>query len=800
MKAFPSDWNRLGFKRVIASLLAGGGTCMGLMASTPAIAQSQSRSDRDAQSANASDTREIIVTAQRREQNLRDVPIAVTALQGRFLEERAMTTVENLSGLAPGLLVSSTATQPNNAQLSIRGSVQQNGSIVLDPSVGLYLDGVYIGKAQGSIFDINDLERIEVLRGPQGTLYGRNTLAGAISFVTRKPDDTLRVSAEAGYGNYDAFTVRGLINIPITDHLFVKLSGMSYKRDGNVRLVPDPYTIGSTPLSFIYNNAVVPHPAGGGTLPGRVGSRNRQSLMAQVRFAPSDDFTIDYSYDYSRTRGMADSSQLDSVDATGFLGADCPYGPANCIPAYLYVQPKYSKTLSTDVTHLDRIEINGHGLVGTWNLGAVTLKSITGYREMDYDGAVVELDGTPLWLASGGLDTRYESFSQELQAAGKIGERLNYVAGLYYFWDKGFTSSPQSFFFGAVNYDTNWGGTTRAYAVYGQADYAITDQITLTAGLRYTKERKTIVRRSVLLPDTVLVDVRKSDGVSKSFSALNPTVVLAYKPNERINTYIKFAQGYRSGGFNGEATSNIATTTPFRPETINSFEAGLKTSWLDGKLDLNLALFHNRHKNMQLSVFTATSSLASLLQNAGSATMKGIEVEVSARPDPSLRLSGSFAYLDAAYKSYRDTNALGEVVNVAKNRTIPHAPKYQVSASLDWRAFERSGGDRLHFIIDARYTSSYYLYAYAKTPAPDFPLVPDTALAQAQSLTLLDVQLRYQEIPVGSSKAWISLWAKNLGNTHRKVNGIHFGAQFGGLNIANYNEPRTYGISAGVRW
>ncbi len=757
----------------------------------PALAQ---------QSAQASVDDEIIVTAQRREQNLLDVPIAVTALQGRFLQDRSITTIDNLSALAPGLLVSSTATQPNNAQLSIRGSVQQNGSIILDPSVGLYLDGVYIGKAQGSIFDINDLERVEVLRGPQGTLYGRNTLAGAISFITRKPDDQLRASAEAGFGNYDAHTIRGLVNVPLSEHLFVKLSGMTFKRDGNVRLVPDSAAIGGTPLGFIYNNSVVGHPQGGGAQTGQAGTRNRQSLLAQVRYAPSADLTVDYSYDYSRTRGNADASQLDSVDPNGFLGANCALGPAVCIPAYLYVQPKYSKTMSSDYTHLDRIEINGHGLTVTWNTGPVTLKSITGYRKMDYDGAVVELDGTPLWLASGGLDTKYKSFSQELQATGTIGDRLNYVAGLYYFWDDGFTRSPQSFFFGAVNYDTSWGGTTKAYAIYGQADYEITDRIVVTAGLRYTKERKTVVRSSILLPNTVLVDVRKSDGVSKDFSALNPTIVLAYKPSDRLNTYVKFAQGYRSGGFNGEATSNIATTTPFRPETINSIEAGLKTSWWNGRADLNIAAFHNHHRNMQLSVFTATSSLASLLQNAGSANMKGVEVEVSARPAPALRVSGNLAYLDASYSSYRDTNALGTVVDVADNRTIPHAPKYQAALNVDLRAFQGSDGDNLHLIFDARYTSSYYLYAYAKMPTADFPLVPPSSSVKAQSLTLLDLQLRYEDIPLGRSKGWIGAWTRNLANTHRKVNGINFGAQFGGLNIANYNEPRTYGVSAGIRW
>ena len=175
---------------------------------------------------------EITVTAQKREQNLIDVPIAVTALSADYLTQRNITSVERLDALAPGLVVSATPTQPNNAQIGIRGSVQQNGDIVLDPSVGMYLDGVYIGKSQGAIFDIDDLERVEVLRGPQGTLYGRNTLAGAINFITNKPNDVFHGSAELGDGNYDAFTAKGTLNVPLTNNLFVKISATSFTRDG----------------------------------------------------------------------------------------------------------------------------------------------------------------------------------------------------------------------------------------------------------------------------------------------------------------------------------------------------------------------------------------------------------------------------------------------------------------------------------------------------------------------------------------------------------------------------------------
>ena len=272
------------------------------------------------------------------------MPIAVTALSADYLTQRNITSVERLDALAPGLVVKPTPTQPNNAQIGIRGSVQQNGDIVLDPSVGMYLDGVYIGKSQGAIFDIDDLERVEVLRGPQGTLYGRNTLAGAINFITNKPNDVFHGSAELGYGNYDAFTAKGTLNVPLTNNLFVKVSATSFTRDGWVNLVPDPYA----PLASLYNNSVMQDPFGGDAKSGRLGDKEHVSFLGQVRYEPTSNLTIDYSFDYDRVRDTPVSTQLQSVDQGGFLGANCPYGPSGCIPAYLYVQPKYSDTAFND--------------------------------------------------------------------------------------------------------------------------------------------------------------------------------------------------------------------------------------------------------------------------------------------------------------------------------------------------------------------------------------------------------------------------------------------------------------------
>jgi iron complex outermembrane receptor protein len=294
--------------------------------------------------------------------------------------------------------------------------------------VGQYLDGVYIGKAEGSIFDINDLERIEVLRGPQGTLYGRNTIAGAINFVTRKPTNAFGSSLDVGYGNYNAVLVKGSLNLPVTDRLFTRISMTSDNRDGIVSLAPEPLGI---------------FPTASGSMSGR----NRQSALAQIRFLPTDHVTADYSFDYSRVDETAPAQHFLNVDPNGLLGRNCPFPPANCIPAYVYGKPNYSDTAYATVRGFDYSRVVGHALTLAWELGKVTLKSITGYRTMDYKDFPLSVDGTPLPLALGGYDTRYHQFSQEFQATGTIGQPFNYVAGLYYFHDNGFSYNPQTYFF-----------------------------------------------------------------------------------------------------------------------------------------------------------------------------------------------------------------------------------------------------------------------------------------------------------------------------------------------------------------
>ena len=357
---------------------------------------------------------EIIVTAQRREQALQKVPVAVSTVNAAQIAARRLNNIDQITGIAPNLVITTGNGSSSSTQIAVRGSVTTNNTINYDPAVGLYLDGVYVGKAAGSVFDIGDLERVEVLRGPQGTLFGRNTLAGAISFVTRKPEDKLRIEGELTYGNYNAMAGRGVLNLPLADTLFIKVSGQFQKRDGFTKLVPDPFGL----------PAALAHSA-----TGRLDDRDRYSVMGQVRWQPTDALTLDYSYDLSHTNEHPFTG-LFGIGSGNIFDPNSPIYSG--LPLYLYVIPgdNRPKTTSSDIRTRDRSRVYGHSLTASYDLGFATAKSITAYRTVTTHPGPLgqDLDGSPMAIATGGYVNHYSQFSQELQLTGAVwDDRISYV-------------------------------------------------------------------------------------------------------------------------------------------------------------------------------------------------------------------------------------------------------------------------------------------------------------------------------------------------------------------------------------
>lgn len=705
-------------------------------------------------SAGAGGIEEIVVTAQKREQNLQDVPIAISALSPAFLEKREVTSMADLSGLAPNLKIDAAGSNRTSSIVSIRGGVQSNPQLYFEPSVGMYMDGVYIAKAQGSLFDVADIERIEVLRGPQGTLYGRNAVAGAINIVTRKPSGNFGGKVEGSYGNYDYRRVRASVDLPRLGIFSAKLSGQLAKRDGFYRVSGNSFTNEAQTL-------------------------DSKSGMAQLRIEPFDALTVDYVFDIS-----VNDQQASVAQAVAGAGSLVPY----------LTPRKRQKNVSFDGENFEYAKNWGHALTASLDLGDVgTLKSITAQRKQKYRDSL-DLDGTPIALGQSSRNTHYKQFSQELQLTGRAG-RLNYVLGGYYFDDSGFVINPQSFFSGASETDSRFGFTTKAYAGYAQADYQITDALTFTGGLRYTHEKKTVERylsRVTPAGSMVVIDLPKGVVAPAKFEKLSPTATLAYEFNPQLNVYARYAQGYRSGGFNAVANNALDVQRVFKPQVQNTYEIGMKSRLLDNKLQLNMAAFQNDLSDLQLSVFVPGLSVGSLLVNAGKARVRGLEIEAVARPSDALTVQAGFGYLNSKYLQYMDGG-----VDVADNRAYPHAPKYTVATSVDWQAVESSYG-KLNLIVDLNFTSEYYISAY--------PLVPTVAGQWPASATrspgrsTLDARAVLSEMPIGSTTGTLSLWGRNLLNEDNPLFFTNYGLGIQNMITAFFPDPRTYGVTLGLKF
>lgn len=751
---------------------------------------------------------DIIVTAQKRAENIQDVPIAISAVTGEFLESRGITSIDNLGSIAPNLKIERGPSNKTISQISIRGSVTINPAVTWEPAVGLYLGGVYIAKAQGSIFDVADLERVEVLRGPQGTLYGRNALAGAVNLVPRPPSGELGFKGEVSYGNYDYRRAKAVLDLPAMGAFSLKLSGQIQTRDGFIKIVPNPY-----PQAVLAGPPSV----------GRTNDLDGRSGMAQLRFQPGDgNFTADYMFDYSKFDQRPDFAQLVHINRNGLpqdiFDPNSPSYPfvGAFFPLDLYENPERQSVGSIDANPLhERSRTYGHALTLALDLGAATVKSITAYRNLRWADAL-DLDGSPLPVAATQRLTRFHSWSQELQLAGEAMDgSLNYVGGLFYYKEKAETFNPQSYFGGATSFQSDYGSHTKAYAAYAQVDYDLTEQLKLTLGGRYTHEKKDVRRFLRINSDLangitsprVVADIPYGGVPDAKYKNFSPAVTLAYQPNRNINVYGRFARGFKSGGFNGETNDFRAPTAdcptgafelcnPYLPEKVDSYELGIKTRMAGGRVILNVAGFWDEHKDIQLSVFTAGGAAASIVKNAAKARVRGIEIETVLRPLDALTINGSVAFLDPKYKSYIEA-VNGVDTDVADNRAFPHAPKTTASLGADWRVLE---GDWGHFnlIGDLNYVSKYFTYPFAL--AVSSPSDQTAFTTRSPGRTIVNLRASVADIPLGQSKAEISLWAKNVTKEKSPTNFIDFGPAFGGLTVGYFPDPRTYGVTAGVRF
>jgi iron complex outermembrane receptor protein len=723
---------------------------------------------------------EVVVTAQRREEKLQEVPLAVTAMGAEQIENRGIQNVSDLSALAPGLQISKTASNSTISQITIRGLSQINPAIYWDPAVGIYIDGVYLGKAQGSVFDVVDLQRVEVLRGPQGTLYGRNTLAGAINLITRKPSGEFGGSASIEVGNFDALTTKASVDLPKMGIFSVSIAARQEQRGGWVHTSRDSST---------------------GELNDRNG--NGMRLAVDMDFAPT--VLGQYRFDYSRVDQMPNWDQLYRADPGFFAFVGYPDQPS-------YASHERLEHANLDAPMFEKSRVMGHAFTLSWDVNENNqLKSITGYRTLDWDDSL-DLDGSPNDVAFTQRFTNYNQFSQDLQWLGHT-EKLNWVGGLYYFGDDGDTDNPQHFFSHFANYDSRYGTKTHAYSGYGQIDYKPIDPLTLSAGVRYTSEKKELTRTFGFVgSDPYLIP--EGTSASKTFDATTPMASIAWQFTPDVNTYFRYAQGFKSGGFNGEysnvnqtSVENIEETKrPFKPEKQTSYELGTKTMWFEQRVQLNAALYYNKAKDLQESVFLGgdAGAAASSVRNAGKATIYGAELEGQVALWAGSRLGFNYAYLHTKYDEFIDTDPVtGLPINVADNRAFVHAPKNTANVYLDLRLAKLSFGE-LRGLVDYSYTAAFYTYAYQLSGPGDAGYDPSKQVAgdsQVPSTSLLNLRLSLANVKLGGTATGeLALWCRNVTDEDAPTNFIDFGPSFGSLTVANFNDPRTYGLTGTVRW
>ncbi len=820
--------------------------------------------------AQAQQVDQITVTAQRREQDLQAVPIAVSAFTSEFLENAGVDDVLELQFFTPSLVVAP-AQSPVQTAISVRGVGTAGNSLSLESSVGVYVDGVYRSRQASVLNDLVDVERVELLKGPQGTLFGRNTASGALQFITVAPQDEFGGWLEVNLGNLDFYNVKGAVNIPIVEgKLATRFSGSWAEREGFV----ENLVTGS-----------------------QLNNRDRYQLRGQVLFTPTDDISFRLIADYAEIDELCCSAANvfdgPADTAAGFQAAVAEFGfpLPNFSP---FVDQETSRAIlgidaptiladqfdddivATDTDPFGLIEEWGISGELEWDLGWTTLTSITAYRKYSAE-SLTDSDFGSLPSLNNAITTEQENFSQEVRIAGTLfNERLNYVAGGYYFhqtledlnelnWGPaanlvlaGGLTVDQFFVANGILPNTATcqfvnpqvvpfctqpvfpGGTSASnlsdqeqtsWALFGQVDYQLRDDLIITAGLRYnneTKDMNVAFREDDLFPGFVFFEpfsIFQPDVNNAEFedSTFTYTAKLSYFVTDEILTYVSYGRGYKSGGTNiariplsnrdavfGAYLAGInsfplenfvvapetITDTLFDPEVSKSWEIGMKGDFLSNRLRANVALFRTTFEDFQANTFVGTGFV---LQNAGEIVSQGIEVDLQAAPTEWLFLSTSAAYLDVNYDSFEGGACIITPYGNEPDQNDPGFPATcdnsgnEVPQGSDW--IVTNSARVTQPILDGRFTAYSQLdVRWTAETAGGNDNDPNKA---ADGFTLVNLRAG---VTFGEEGAYdISLWAKNLFDTDWRGDGFNSVGRQGSI-TAYHTEPRTWGATLRARY
>ena len=782
---------------------------------------------------------EIIVTAQKREQSVQEVPIAVSVFGQDFLDDAGVDDVLELQFFVPGLTIYNNQT-PAQTNFNIRGVGTAGNSLSLESSVGLYVDGVYRSRQTSGIGDLVDVERVEVLKGPQGTLFGKNTASGAIQFLTRKPD----LEGTGGFfelqaGNESYGNFKGAINIPLVEgRSAIRISGGATQRDGYV----DNVTTGS-----------------------EVNDRDRYNVRAQLLIDNGEDLSLRVIADHSEINEIC-CSAANVFDGPGdttalFLAAGGRLPPTGNLPGASYILPLDviagltgfagtpvvladqfdDRLLAQDITPYADVEESGISAEINWDITPdMTFTSVTSYRNYEVEGFVdADFNSLDIISASGGF-TDQDTFTQEFRIDGVWGE-MTYVAGLYYFDQEldnhntlrlgsaaniALTGGVPTFFLipggaaacplagisdevcagpafpageGSDNFSTQ---EQTSWAVFAQADYKVSEDFIVTLGLRYLDEEKDM---NVEFTETIFTPiyglftplspfVPNVDNVTFEDDVATGTLKLTYYWSDEIMTYLSYGRGYKSGGTNIDRISP-ATGAPllFDPETSESIELGLKGDFLDNRLRVNMALHQTDFDDFQANTFVGTGFV---LQNAGEIQTQGFEIDFMALLNTYVTLTGGAAYVDAEYDSFVGGSCIRTPFGREPDAGEPNFPTVcdasgnTVGGTPEWTYY-------LSLIGEYSLDNGQLYGRFDVNHRDDIPSGTDNdPNKQADSYTLANVRVGYL---FAGEKYDVSIWAKNVFDEEYHNGGFNSVVREGSLS-AYHTEPRTYGLTFRVNF
>lgn len=758
---------------------------------------------------------DIVVTATKRETNLQRTPISISVMGAETIRERKVQSLLDLTdGGIPSLRVATFEARQSALTIGIRGIVPLDANQpAREQGVGVYIDGVYLGRQHGLNAALFDVERVEVLKGPQGTLFGRNTEGGALSMISKAPSGEFGGRVDGGVGNIGSRNASIHLNLPKVAGFSVKLDGV-YQHQGNVT---------DNPLAG---------QAGWGYF-------NRKGLRAAVRWQPIDGITNDFAYDVAKDENTPFYSQLLNYNPNGCLSGGTNLAPLAIPSGSACVTPGTSFTGSQGTIRslLPGVVVNGATLMRTADIGVpqkpsvdnthgftntfkwkiapeLELRSITAWRGVDVEqwdnsGGAHRVPVVNLTAACAGAncafsryslaDLRQRQFSQEIQAVGTVGS-VDYVAGFYYFNERvsddaatpnsmgatavvtggvvtGATYAPIAFCTGAANpalgnavqgcsIDRASQVRSKSYAVYGQATWNATEALHVTVGGRYTKDKKqgelTFSRGVNYAANPAIALANGYVPLDKEWSRFNPMATVAYDFSNAVHGYIKYATGYRAGG----ASSRTSDYRAFNPEDVKSYEVGLKADFWDRRARINIAAYMMDRKDSQVDLSTiqptATGNFNNLVTfNApGTTKIRGIEADLTVKPTDRLKFDLSYAYtytnIPEVPVTYREFTSAG--VPTGNSTTVPQkffvvfTPRNAASASVDYEL--PIGGDtRIKFHLDANYSQATQSF-------DQFATKNDESLVVNGRISVLDIGLG-----AGDQKLTFGIWSRNLLNT-----------------------------------